>query len=177
MRPFVYYLPANSEGLEAVFAGAFQDVPPIAAKAQFIAAGTTILDLMKLDVARPEILIDINQIGDLAGIEATSDGLQLGALARMDDVARHAGIVRQYPVIARSLDFAASTQIRNMASLGGNVRSARVAPIPGHVLGRPATSVLRARAALRWTVSIARMRCSGRAAAVSRPTQATLPRR
>jgi xanthine dehydrogenase YagS FAD-binding subunit len=76
---------------------------------------------MKLDVARPEILIDINQFGDLAAIESSPDGLRLGALARMDDVSYHPAIMRQYPVIAQSLDLAASMQIRNMASLGGNV--------------------------------------------------------
>jgi xanthine dehydrogenase YagS FAD-binding subunit len=121
MRPFAYYRPSNSEALEAVLAESPRDVPPTAAKVQFIAGGTTMLDLMKLDVARPEILIDINQFGDLAGIESTPNGLRLGALARMDDVAHHSAIVRQYPVIAQSLDLAASTQIRNMASLGGNV--------------------------------------------------------
>jgi len=121
MRPVAYYRPADSEALEAVLADSPRDVPPIAAKAQFLAGGTTILDLMKLDVARPEILIDINRVEDLAGIESGSDGLRLGALARMGDVARDPAVVRQYPVIAQSLSLAASIQIRNMASLGGNV--------------------------------------------------------
>jgi xanthine dehydrogenase YagS FAD-binding subunit len=121
MRPFAYYRPANSDALEAVLAGSPRNAPPTAAKAQFIAGGTTILDLMKLDVARPEILIDINQLGDLAAIESDSDGLRLGALARMDDVSHHPAVMREYPVIAQSLDLAASLQIRNMASVGGNV--------------------------------------------------------
>lgn len=62
MRPFAYYRPANSEALEAILVEAPRDVPPTAAKAQFIAGGTTILDLMKLDVARPEVLIGIDQL-------------------------------------------------------------------------------------------------------------------
>ncbi|MBV8797137.1 MAG: xanthine dehydrogenase family protein subunit M [Hyphomicrobiales bacterium] len=121
MRPFAYYRPTNSDALEAILAESPRNAPPTAAKAQFIAGGTTILDLMKLDVVRPEILIDINQLGDLAAIESNSDGLRLGALARMDDVSHHPAVMREYPVIAQSLDLAASLQIRNMASVGGNV--------------------------------------------------------
>jgi xanthine dehydrogenase YagS FAD-binding subunit len=89
MPPFAYYRATNSEALEAVLADSPGDVPPTSAKAQFIAGGTTILDLMKLNVVRPEILIDINQFDDLDGIESTASGLRLGALTRMDDVARH----------------------------------------------------------------------------------------
>ena len=76
---------------------------------------------MKLNVARPEVLIDINSIENLAGIEATATGLRLGALARMEGVARHPLVARQYPVIAQSLNLAASAQLRNMATVGGNV--------------------------------------------------------
>jgi xanthine dehydrogenase YagS FAD-binding subunit len=121
MRPFSYHRPADREALDAILAGARQDAPPTAARAQFIAGGTTILDLMKLEVARPETLIDINALNGLDGIEAGPAGLRLGALVRMTDAARHGAVARQYPVIAQSLEFAASTQIRNMASLGGNV--------------------------------------------------------
>ncbi len=120
MRPFEYYRPGDRMALEGVLAGLPTEGPPTSSKTQFIAGGTTMIDLMKLDVARPEVLIDINQIGDMNGVEAGPAGLRLGALARMEDVARHAVVTRQYPVIAQSLNFAASAQIRNMASLGGN---------------------------------------------------------
>ena len=121
MRPFAYHRPADSKALKAIPVGPLQDVPPTSARAQFIAGGTTILDLMKLEVAQPEILIDITQFEDLSEIEARPAGLRLGALARMEDVARHPLVMRQYPVIAQSLNLAASAQIRNMARIGGNV--------------------------------------------------------
>lgn len=90
---------------------------------QYLAGGTTLLDLMKLDVMRPGRVIDINHLADgrMGRIEFSSDGLFLGAMVRMADAADHADIQRHYPVIAQSLQLAASAQIRNMASLGGNV--------------------------------------------------------
>jgi xanthine dehydrogenase YagS FAD-binding subunit len=66
MHPFVYHRPRNSAALEAILVEARQDVPPTSSRAQLIAGGTTILDLMKLNVAQPEILIDITQIGGLS---------------------------------------------------------------------------------------------------------------
>jgi xanthine dehydrogenase YagS FAD-binding subunit len=91
--------------------------------AQYLAGGTTLLDLMKLDVMRPQTVVDINAIETtaLGKIEASRNGLRLGALVRMADAAEHPAILRDCPVIAQSLKLAASQQIRNMASLGGNV--------------------------------------------------------
>ncbi len=83
MRPFAYHRPADSKALKAIPVGPLQDVPPTSARAQFIVGGTTILDLMKLEVAQPEILIDITQFEDLSEIEARPAGLRLGALARL----------------------------------------------------------------------------------------------
>ena len=77
---------------------------------------------MKLDVMRPSRLIDINALaGEHAEIVHVPGGLRLGALARMSDVAADPGVRRDYPVIAQSLELAASPQLRNMATLGGNV--------------------------------------------------------
>jgi xanthine dehydrogenase YagS FAD-binding subunit len=92
-------------------------------EAAFLAGGTTLIDLMKLDVMRPDVVIDINRLGDsgLGKIERNSDGLRLGALVRMADAAAHPDVRRDFPMIAQSLDLAASAQLRNMASLGGNV--------------------------------------------------------
>jgi xanthine dehydrogenase YagS FAD-binding subunit len=72
---------------------------------------------------RPEKLIDINALGHtpLGQIETDNNGLRLGALVRMADAADHPVIVHDYPVVAQSLTLAASQQLRNMASLGGNV--------------------------------------------------------
>ncbi len=86
----------------------------------FIAGGTQLLDLMKLGTIAPDRLVDINDLA-LRQIEIGKDGLILGALARMSDVERHAGILSDYPVIAATMSLAASQQIRNMASLAGNV--------------------------------------------------------
>jgi xanthine dehydrogenase YagS FAD-binding subunit len=99
------------------------DVPPAHAAAQFIAGGTNMADYMKLGVVRPELLIDINALAktEHGHIEATDKGLRLGALVRMAAAQDHAAIQRDYPVIAEALKLAASQQIRNMASLGGNV--------------------------------------------------------
>jgi xanthine dehydrogenase YagS FAD-binding subunit len=96
-------------------------VQAIAAGGAYLAGGTTLLDLMKLDVMQPERVVDINGLPGLGGIEAGPQGLRLGALARMSVVARHPAILRDYPVISQSLLLAASPQIRNMATLGGNV--------------------------------------------------------
>jgi xanthine dehydrogenase YagS FAD-binding subunit len=89
---------------------------------QYVAGGTTLVDLMKLDVMRPEVVIDINGLArEHAGVTFDASGLRLGALARMAEVAVHPVVARDYPVIAQSLLLAASPQLRNMATLGGNV--------------------------------------------------------
>jgi xanthine dehydrogenase YagS FAD-binding subunit len=88
----------------------------------FIAGGTDLLGLMKDRAALPERLLDINGLPDMARIEALPDGgLRVGALARMSDVAADLEVRRRFPVIAESLLFAASGQLRNMATIGGNV--------------------------------------------------------
>ena len=99
----------------------------IAAHAQdphlaFIAGGTDLIGLMKDRAQLPERLLDINELPDMARIEALPDGgLRIGALARMSDVAAHPDVRRRFPVIAEGLLFAASGQLRNMASMGGNI--------------------------------------------------------
>ena len=100
------------------------DAPGAAADAatSFLAGGTTLLDLMKLDVMRPARVLDVNPLAPrLSAIRADAGGLHLGALVRMADAADDAAVRRDYPVIAESLALAASAQLRNMASLGGNV--------------------------------------------------------
>ena len=88
----------------------------LAASGTFLAGGTTLVDLMKLDVLTPRNVLDINDL-PLQGID-TSDGLRIGALERMADIAAHPGV---YPVISRALLLSASQQLRNMASIGGNL--------------------------------------------------------
>ena len=92
------------------------------AKVAFLAGGTTLIDLMKLDVLRPEQVVDITPLKVRHGeIEATAEGLRLGAFASMAAVEDHPDVKRDYPAVAQSLMLAASPQLRNMATLGGNV--------------------------------------------------------
>ncbi len=92
------------------------------AGARYLAGGTVLLDLMKLGVMQPEALVNIGDLrGQLGGVVLDGDGLHLGALARMAEVADHPEVARNYPVLAQSLHLAASPQLRNMASLAGTV--------------------------------------------------------
>jgi len=89
--------------------------------AKFIAGGTNLLDLMKENVERPSRLIDITHL-PLAEIEARADGgLRLGALATNTDVAYHEEVERRYPLLSKAILAGASPQLRNMASVGGNL--------------------------------------------------------
>jgi xanthine dehydrogenase YagS FAD-binding subunit len=97
-----------------------------AAKTRFVAGGTTLLDLMKLGVETPEHVIDVNSLPDsdptLAAVSQLPDGgLRIGALARMSDTAWDPRVRDGYPMLSQSLLLAASGQIRNMASIGGNI--------------------------------------------------------
>jgi xanthine dehydrogenase YagS FAD-binding subunit len=87
------------------------------ADSAFLAGGTTLVDLMKLDVLTPGQVIDINDL-PLRGIRAGTDGLRIGALERMSDVAAHRAVP---PVVVQALRASASGQLRNMASIGGNL--------------------------------------------------------
>ncbi|HXP24802.1 MAG TPA: xanthine dehydrogenase family protein subunit M [Steroidobacteraceae bacterium] len=91
------------------------------AAALYLAGGTTVVDLMKLDVLRPRRLIDLSKANGGREIELSDTELRLGAFAKMSAVAKHPAVLSRYPVIAQSLQFAASAQLRNMATLGGNV--------------------------------------------------------
>ncbi|MGH3168968.1 MAG: FAD binding domain-containing protein, partial [Trebonia sp.] len=87
----------------------------------FLAGGTTEVDLTRQDVLRPGLLVDINDL-PLAGVEDRPDGgVRIGALARMSDVARAAGVADRFPMVSQALVLGASAQLRNMASMGGNL--------------------------------------------------------
>lgn len=89
--------------------------------AEFLAGGTDMMQLLKDEVRRPARLIDIGHLERLDRIEAGTDGLRIGALARMSDVADHPAVKTGYPVIAQALLASASPQVRNMATIGGNL--------------------------------------------------------
>lgn len=91
-------------------------------EARLMAGGTTLYDLMKLGVERPPAIVDINGVKELAAFDTSgARELVFGSLARMSDVAADARLVEDYPALSESLWRAASQQLRNMASLGGNV--------------------------------------------------------
>ncbi|WP_425230734.1 FAD binding domain-containing protein [Sphingomonas sp.] len=91
------------------------------AGARFIAGGTNLLDLMKLGIEAPATLVDISRL-PLTGIEARVDGgLTIGALMPNSDLAAHPSVIVHYPVLARALLAGASGQLRNMATVGGNL--------------------------------------------------------
>ena len=114
MHPFVVSRADNAA--KAITAHALD--PELA----FIAGGTDLIGLMKDHAALPERLLDINGLPNMARIETLpGGGLRIGALARMSDVAADTEARRRFPVIAEALLFAASGQLRNMASIGGNI--------------------------------------------------------
>jgi xanthine dehydrogenase YagS FAD-binding subunit len=87
----------------------------------FLAGGTTEVDLVRLGVTHPDLLVDINEL-PLTEIEDLPDGgLRIGALARMSDVARASSVIERYPAMSEALLLGASEQLRNMASMGGNL--------------------------------------------------------
>jgi xanthine dehydrogenase YagS FAD-binding subunit len=114
MNPF-FYSRANDA------AGA---VSAIAAKprTKFLGGGTNLIDLMKMGVETPAQLVDINRL-PMAQIEELPDGkgVRIGALARNSDLAEHALIRDRYPVLSQALLAGASPQLRNMATVGGNL--------------------------------------------------------
>jgi hypothetical protein len=112
MRPLRYARATDVDGAVATVAA-----DPDSA---FLAGGTTEVDLIRLGVARPRTLVDINAL-PLAEVDDLGAGLRVGALARMSDVARDPRVVARYPAVAQALLLGASEQLRNMASIGGNL--------------------------------------------------------
>ena len=89
--------------------------------AKFVAGGTNLVDLMKMDVERPVKLIDVTRLPLDKVEETTGGGLRIGALVRNSDLAYHPVVERRYPVLSSALLAGASQQLRNMASAGGNL--------------------------------------------------------
>lgn len=86
----------------------------------YLAGGTTLVDLMKLEVLVPSRVVDINRL-PMRGITVDAGGLHIGALERMSDVALDERVRTRYPMISQALELSASPQLRNMASMGGNL--------------------------------------------------------
>ncbi|MCQ9471380.1 xanthine dehydrogenase family protein subunit M [Pseudomonas alliivorans] len=111
MNPFTYSKPADIRSAIDLSGPA----------TRFIAGGTNLLDLMKENVARPEHLIDINDLPLKDVTETALGGLMIGALVSNADLAWHPLVEQRYPLLSQALLAGASPQLRNMASTGGNL--------------------------------------------------------
>ena len=114
MKPLTYTRAADVEAAIALAAAS-----PTSA---FLAGGTTEVDLIRAGISHSDHLVDINDLPLTAVEDLPDGGLHIGALARMNDVARTPSVVERYPAISRALLLGASEQLRNMASMGGNLR-------------------------------------------------------
>ena len=119
MRPFEFLRPKDPA--TAVATAALAKTAQQGADVRFLAGGTTLLDLMKLNVETPARLIDINRLS-LNTIDVTPDGgLKIGATVRNSDLANHPVVQRDYAVLSQALLAGASAQLRNMATTAGNL--------------------------------------------------------
>lgn len=112
MKPFAYLRATQQDTAISTVAG-----DP---NSKFIGGGTNLLDLMKDHVEQPDRLVDINAL-PLAKIETMGNGVRIGAMARNSDVAYDATICDRFPLLSEALLAGASPQLRNMATMGGNL--------------------------------------------------------
>ena len=119
MQSFEFHRVADARA--AIAAGAKSNTAQQGASVRFVAGGTTLLDLMKLNVERPLSVIDINRL-PLDKIEQLpGGGLHIGATVRNSELAHHALVQRDYAVLSQAILAGASAQLRNMATTGGNL--------------------------------------------------------
>ena len=116
MHPFILERPRDLAAALALRAQAGRNDAPV----EYIAGGTDMVQLLQEDVRRPERLVSLAGLLD-DRIEVSSKGLRIGAAATMADVAAHPAVTQQFPVIAQSLLESASPQVRNQATMGGNL--------------------------------------------------------
>jgi xanthine dehydrogenase YagS FAD-binding subunit len=114
MRAFEYASPTTKEQAVGLLGTSW-------GQAEVLAGGTDILSLMKDDVVHPKRLVNIKEIADLHGISASPRGLRIGALTTLGYLADNADVMKNYPALVDALYEAASPQIRNMATIGGNL--------------------------------------------------------
>jgi xanthine dehydrogenase YagS FAD-binding subunit len=114
MRAFEYATPETKEQAVSLLGASW-------GQTEILAGGTDLLALMKDDVVAPKRLVNIKEIKDLKGVSSGAQGLRIGALSTLGDLADNANVVKDYPALADSLNEAASPQIRNLATLAGNL--------------------------------------------------------
>jgi xanthine dehydrogenase YagS FAD-binding subunit len=114
MRPFDYVSPTSKAQAVSLLGTSWGNT-------EILAGGTDLLALMKDDVVGPKRLVNIKEIKDLKGVSSGPKGLRIGALTTLGDLAEDSNLTKNYPALAEALVEAASPQIRNMATLGGNL--------------------------------------------------------
>jgi xanthine dehydrogenase YagS FAD-binding subunit len=114
MRPFEYLSPNSRTQAISLLGSTW-------GSSEILAGGTDLLALMKDDVLAPKRLINIKDIKDLRGVSSDPDGIRVGALTTLGDLADDETVKNNYPALAEALLEAASPQIRNLATLGGNL--------------------------------------------------------
>lgn len=114
MRAFEYANPTTKEQAVGLLGTSW-------GQAEVLAGGTDLLSLMKDDVVHPKRLVNIKSIKEMTGIKRGAEGLRIGALTSLGDLADNADVIKVYPALAQALNEAASPQIRNMATIGGNL--------------------------------------------------------
>ncbi|HXR17177.1 MAG TPA: xanthine dehydrogenase family protein subunit M [Terriglobales bacterium] len=114
MRSFEYASPTTKEQAVGLLGATW-------GQAEVLAGGTDLLALMKDDVVHPKRLVNIKQIKEMSGVTAGPQGLRMGALTTLGELADNVNVARDYPALAEAINDAASPQIRNMATLGGNL--------------------------------------------------------
>ena len=114
MRSFEYLSPASTKQATSLLSASW-------GQTEIIAGGTDLLALMKEDVLTPKRLVNIKEIQDLRGVKSTSQGLRIGALTTLSELAEDDSVRKSHPALADAIHEAASPQIRNVATLGGNL--------------------------------------------------------
>ena len=140
--------------------------------AKFIAGGTNLVDLMKLQIEQPAHLVDVSRL-PLARIEETPEGgLKLGAMTTNSQVAADERVRARYPALVQAIVSGASGQLRNKATTGGNLLQRTRCPY-STTRPSPAISASRDQGAAPWAGRITTGRSSGRANPASRPIPRT----
>lgn len=114
MRPFGYERAVDTDGAVAAVAAA-------GGRARYLGGGTNLVDLMKLGVEEPDLLVDVSRLQDRAVQERADGGLRIGAAMRNSDLAADPVVRARYPALSRALLSGASGQLRNLATVGGNL--------------------------------------------------------
>src|SRR5580700_3322862 len=114
MRSFEYASPVTKEQAVGLLGTSW-------GQAEVIAGGTDLLALMKDDVVHPKRVVNIKQIKEMTGVSVTPQRLRIGALTTLGELADNVNVIKGYPALAEAINDAASPQIRNMATLGGNL--------------------------------------------------------